>query len=287
MKVKNLFVALLAIAAVSSCSSNKPGKTVFNNKVDSVSYAIGMARSNGFLPYLYNQMSVDSAYFNDFLRGFYEGASKCEDKALIAYMAGLQIGQSEAGNMCVNIGKQLFGEESKLTMNVDNYLNGFIDGTNEDSKIMDRAEAESVADRLFEEIRNENIELQYGPLREEGKEYLANKAKEDGVIATGSGLLYKVIKAGKGKKPTKSSQVKVRYKGSLIDGSVFDESKDDVTLSVAGVIPGWTEALQLMNEGSKWELYIPYELGYGEQGAGDMIKPYSVLIFEVELVSII
>lgn len=287
MKVKNLFVALLAVAAVSSCTSGKPGKTVFNNKVDSVSYAIGMARSNGFLPYLYSQMNVDSAYFNDFLRGFYEGASKSDDKALIAYMAGLQIGQSEVGNMCVNISSQLFGEDSNLSMNVSNYLNGFIDGTNEDTKIMDRAEAENVADRLFEEIRSENMELQYGALRDAGVEFLANKAKEDGVVATGSGLLYKVIKQGKGKKPASNSQVKVKYKGSLIDGTVFDESSEPITLSVGGVIAGWTEALQLMNEGSKWELYIPYELGYGERGAGEKIKPFSALVFEVELVSIL
>ena len=109
MKVKNLLAVALVAVAVSSCSNYKPASTVLNNKIDTVSYAIGMARSNGFLPYLQNQMGVDSAYMADFWRGFFEGAAKSSDMALNAYMAGLQIGMSEGEQTVNSISMELFG----------------------------------------------------------------------------------------------------------------------------------------------------------------------------------
>lgn len=123
-----------------------------------------------------------------------------------------------------------------------------------------------------------------------GEEFLAKNKKEAGVQTTASGLQYKVITMGKGPKPTATNEVKVHYKGTLTDGKVFDSSIDrgePVTFQVGGVIKGWTEALQLMPEGSKWMLYIPSELAYGERGAGQMIGPNAVLIFEVELLQVI
>lgn len=287
MKVKNLLAVALVAAAISSCSNYKPASTVLNNKIDTVSYAIGMARSNGFLPYLQNQMGVDSAYMADFWRGFFEGAAKSSDMALNAYMAGLQIGMSEGEQTVNSISMELFGESSDLSLNRDNYLNGFVDGTNLNDKIMSREVASETAERLFDEIHAESMELEYGDNKAAGQIFLEEKAKEEGIIATGSGLLYKVIKKGKGKIPTIDQRVTVKYKGSLIDGTVFDESTTGIELSVGNVIEGWQEALQMMPVGSKWELYIPYELGYGERAAGADIKPYSALIFEVELVSIL
>ena len=106
-------------------------------------------------------------------------------------------------------------------------------------------------------------------------------------IKTESGLMYEVIKLGDGgPKPTATSDVEVRYRGELIDGTVFDESTTPITLNLSGVIKGWTEGLQLMSVGDKYRFYIPSELGYGEQGAGNDIKPGAALVFEVELVSI-
>jgi FKBP-type peptidyl-prolyl cis-trans isomerase len=108
-------------------------------------------------------------------------------------------------------------------------------------------------------------------------------------VTTPSGLQYKILTAGKGKKPTASSNVLVHYTGKTIDGNVFDSSVqrgEPITLGVSGVISGWTEALQLMKEGDKWELYIPYDLAYGERGAGAQIPPYATLIFEVELIKV-
>ncbi|MDH4090358.1 MAG: FKBP-type peptidyl-prolyl cis-trans isomerase [Cyclobacteriaceae bacterium] len=126
-------------------------------------------------------------------------------------------------------------------------------------------------------------------LIEEGAAFLAENKTLPGVTTTDSGLQYKVISAGTGKSPLPTDNVTVHYTGKLIDGSVFDSSvarNEPVTFDVNGVIPGWTEALQLMHEGDKWTLYIPYPLAYGERGAGDQIPPYSTLIFEVELIKI-
>lgn len=123
----------------------------------------------------------------------------------------------------------------------------------------------------------------------DGEAYLAANAKKEGVKATKTGLQYKVLKEGKGKTPKASDSVKVHYHGTLIDGSVFDSSVErgePISFPVGGVIAGWTEALQLMKEGDKWQLVIPSKLAYGEQGPGGKIGPNSTLIFDVELLAV-
>jgi FKBP-type peptidyl-prolyl cis-trans isomerase FklB len=123
-----------------------------------------------------------------------------------------------------------------------------------------------------------------------GKEFLATNGKREGVTTTPSGLQYEVLKKGEGKKPTKEETVKVHYHGTLIDGKVFDSSVqrgEPAEFGVGQVIPGWTEALQLMPVGSKWKLFIPSEIAYGDRGAGGDIGPGATLIFEVELLDIV
>ncbi|HEX9759235.1 MAG TPA: FKBP-type peptidyl-prolyl cis-trans isomerase [Nitrospiria bacterium] len=125
--------------------------------------------------------------------------------------------------------------------------------------------------------------------QKEGEKFLAENKKKKGVVTLASGLQYKVIKKGKGEKPKLTDQVTTNYKGTLIDGTEFDSSYgrgEPATFPVNGVIPGWTEALQLMEVGSKWELYVPANLAYGERGAGQKIGPHSTLVFDVELLSI-
>jgi FKBP-type peptidyl-prolyl cis-trans isomerase len=122
-----------------------------------------------------------------------------------------------------------------------------------------------------------------------GQQFLADNKNKEGVITTASGLQYKVLQQGTGKQPTAQDRVTVHYAGTLIDGTPFDSSikrGQPATFSVSGVIRGWTEALQLMKEGDKWMLYIPYELAYGERGSGAQIPPYSTLLFEVELIKV-
>lgn len=126
-------------------------------------------------------------------------------------------------------------------------------------------------------------------LREGSATFLKENKTKEGVITTASGLQYKVLTAGKGKAPKATDNVTVHYIGKLVDGTVFDSSVErgqPVSFGVNEVIPGWTEALQLMHEGDKWLLYIPQELGYGERGAGGQIPPYAALIFEVELIKV-
>ncbi|MCP3866031.1 MAG: FKBP-type peptidyl-prolyl cis-trans isomerase [Aestuariibacter sp.] len=124
----------------------------------------------------------------------------------------------------------------------------------------------------------------------DGENFLAENAKRDGVVTTESGLQYEVLTAGEGAKPTADSTVRTHYHGTLINGSVFDSSYDrgqPAEFPVGGVIKGWTEALQMMPVGSKWRLYVPHNLAYGEQGAGGAIAPYSTLVFDVELLDIL
>lgn len=126
--------------------------------------------------------------------------------------------------------------------------------------------------------------------REKGEAFLIENAKKEGVKTLPSGLQYRVIKDGDGKRPTKNDQVVVHYKGTLIDGREFDSSHkrgEPAKFGVTQVIAGWTEALQLMKEGSKWMLYIPWQLAYGEKGSGKLIGPRETLVFEVELIAIL
>lgn len=126
--------------------------------------------------------------------------------------------------------------------------------------------------------------------KEKGAKFLAENKTKKGVTTLPSGLQYEVIKAGTGPKPLSTDKVKVHYHGTLIDGTVFDSSVQrgqPAEFGVTQVIPGWTEALQLMNTGSKWKLFLPYEIAYGERGAGQQIGPYETLIFEVELLEIV
>mgnify|MGYP000349334551 CR=1 FL=1 len=125
---------------------------------------------------------------------------------------------------------------------------------------------------------------------EQGKQFLEENAKKEGVVTTASGLQYKVIREGDGAKPTASDEVEVHYRGTLIDGTEFDSSYkrgQPLTFPLSRVIAGWTEGVQLMPIGSKYEFYIPYNLAYGEKGAGGLIPPYAALIFEVELLRIL
>ncbi len=146
------------------------------------------------------------------------------------------------------------------------------------------------AQNAINEFFNKLTEEKYGKTKESGIAFLEENKKREGVVTLPSGLQYEIINAGLGKKPTAADRVQCHYEGTLIDGTVFDSSikrGQPAVFGVSQVIAGWVEALQLMGEGSKWRLYIPYDLAYGANGAGEMIPPYSALIFDVELIKVL
>ncbi len=158
-----------------------------------------------------------------------------------------------------------------------------------ETQLLTMEESDKIVNDYFQRMRQKMNEEQFGENIKAEKEFLAANGQKEGVVTTGSGLQYEIIEEGTGATPGPTSQVKVHYRGTLLSGEQFDSSYDrgePAEFTVNGVIPGWTEALMMMKEGAKWKLYIPSELAYGERGAGGQIKPYSMLIFDVELLEI-
>jgi len=194
-----------------------------------------------------------------------------------AYAIGVDLGN--------NIKKNLPEAPGGKELNPDIILQAFSTIMKGDSGLIGSSKAGAITQGYFVKCQSE----EGGKNKEVGRKYLAENGKRSGVTTTASGLQYEILKVGTGPKPTAENTVKVHYHGTTIDGTVFDSSVDrgePVTFGLGQVIKGWTEALQLMPVGSKWKIYIPSELGYGEQAAGPKIKPNSVLIFEVELIGI-
>ena len=190
-----------------------------------------------------------------------------------SYAIGLGIGQN-----LLSMGAQ--------GINVEDFAQAIADVLNGKETAISHNEAREIVNKYFMELEAkmnaENIE--------KGKAFLEENAKKEGVITLPSGLQYQVITEGNGKKPSATDKVKCHYEGTLIDGTLFDSSikrGQPAVFGVNQVIRGWVEALQLMSEGSKWRLFIPSELGYGAQQAGEMIPPHSTLIFEVELIEVL
>lgn len=170
------------------------------------------------------------------------------------------------------------------SLNYDLLLKGLKDAFADKTLMLDRVKSQEAINNLF----MQKSMSKFSAVIEEGKTFLENNKKVDGVKTTASGLQYLVIKQGSGVKPSLSDTVTVNYKGTLLSGKQFDsnEGREPISFSTDGVIPGWTEGLQLMNEGAKYRFFIPYHLAYGERGAGRDIMPYSTLIFDVELLKV-
>ena len=286
MKKVSIFMAIAAAASLASCTAQAP-KANLKTDIDSLSYSIGMAQTQGLKGYLTGRLDVDTAYMAEFIKGLNEGANKTSKKD-IAYMAGLQIGQQISNQMMKGINQELFAGDSTKTISKDNFMAGFIAGTLEKGGVMTMEAAQEYSRTAMETIKAKAMEEKYADNKAAGEKFLAENKTKEGVKTTESGLQYKVITEGKGEIPADTCKVKVNYKGTLIDGTEFDSSykrNEPATFRANQVIKGWTEALTMMPVGSKWELYIPQELAYGSRESGQ-IKPFSTLIFEVELVGI-
>lgn len=264
-------------------------------RIDSLSYSMGMAQTQGLKDYLAKQLKVDMSYMDDFVQGLKEGANAGDDQKKAAYYAGIQIGQQILRQMMPGLNKELFGAESTKSISLDQFMAGFISGvTGKDGK-MTVDSANQVARRLMEQVKNDALMEQYGDNKKAGEDFIAAQAKlakkkKSGITVLPSGLIYKVLVKGNGPVAKETDKVKVKYEGRLIDGTVFDSTEkhggEPATFSPSQVIKGWTEALTLMPVGSKWQLYIPQELAYGNRDAGQ-IKPFSALIFDVEVLEIV
>jgi FKBP-type peptidyl-prolyl cis-trans isomerase len=170
------------------------------------------------------------------------------------------------------------------SLNVDAMIEGLKDVMQGKEPKLQQLEAVGIVQAYMQKA----MEKKTSQVKVDNAKFLEENKKVAGVQTTKSGLQYKVISSGKGKAPLATDKVTVHYTGKLIDGSTFDSSvgRDPITFEVGGVIAGWTEALQLMHEGDKWMIYLPYDIAYGERGAGDQIPPYATLIFEVELIKV-
>ena len=280
-------IALIAALAASFSSCGNSPKANLKNDIDTVSYTIGMSQTRGLKEYLVNQLGVDTTYMDAFIKGLNEGAKAGDDKKTAAYYAGIQIGQQISNQMIKGLNRELFGEDSTKTVSMKNFLAGFIAGTTGKNQLMTIEQANEIAQAKLQAIKAREAEKQYGDNKAAGEKFLAENAKKEGVKVLPSGVQYKVIKEGSGEIPADSSMVVVNYEGKTIDGKVFDSSydrKEPVTFPANRVIKGWTEALVHMPVGSIWEVYIPQELAYGERSTGQL-KPFSALIFKIELVS--
>jgi FKBP-type peptidyl-prolyl cis-trans isomerase FklB len=169
--------------------------------------------------------------------------------------------------------------------NINDFLKAMEDVLNETPLALSEEKIGEILNSYFAELQ----ENTFAEIKKEGELFLVENAKKEGVISLESGLQYEIITEGKGEKPGLTDVVTTHYHGTLINGNIFDSSVhrgQPASFPVNGVIKGWTEALQLMPLGSKWKLYVPYHLAYGEQGAGQAIGPYTTLVFEVELLEI-
>lgn len=286
-------ITLLAAAAVvavglASCGKSTP-KADMKNDVDSLSYAIGMTQSQGLKDYLVSNLGVDTAYIDEFIKGLNEGANAGDDKKKAAYYAGIQIGQQLSNNLVRGINHELFGEDSTKTISLKNFMAGFVSGTTGKKGLMTMTQAQTVAQTKMQQIKERELEKTYGAYKKQNEAFIAKYSKGADVKKLANGICYKVLVEGKGEIPTATSEVKVMYEGKTIDGKVFDSSyqrNEPMTFQVDGVIPGFKEALTHMPVGSTWEIVIPQSQAYGTRDTGGTIKPFSTLIFKIQLISI-
>ena len=288
-KIIVLAVAVLMGASLTPASAAKkkqnagqrtPAQLVTHN--DSLSFAAGQTLTTGLMNFLKQQYDIDESNLAQFIKGIEEALDKGDKAEERAYAAGVTIAHTIKDKMYPGISKDLGNNvDEKL------FVKGFISALLGDSVPMKHADAEKYYREQVEAAKKAKLDETI----KAGEAFLRENAKKEGVKTTESGLQYKILKTGNGEIPAPIDEVEVIYEGRLIDGTVFDATskhngqKTD-KFRADRVIKGWTEALTMMPVGSKWQIYIPQNLAYGDRAAGDVIKPGSTLVFDIELVGV-
>ena len=270
--------SLFTVSAANKKDNSKDKKTVtpvvLKTAHDSLSYAAGVNATRGLLNYVQQSYQVDTAYMENFIRGYKDALAMGINPRTIAYSAGMEIAKLVEQRVYPGTKEELKSANDSISHAL--FQEGFMAALANDTTFFTTTKA---------------VDYQTDVLAGAGKRFLAENAMKPGVKVLPSGLQYKVITEGHGEVPKASDEVEVIYEGRLIDGTVFDATskhggnKTD-KFKAGNLIKGWTEALTTMPVGSKWQLYIPQELAYGARQAGQ-IPPYSTLVFDLELVSIV
>lgn len=243
---------------------------------DSFSIASGITLAPSLRTYATQNLGVDAAYMDEFIKGLRANTDEASAKKISAYAAGLTIGLQNKNSIIPNLNKSATGSADSSYLIEPLFIDGLVGG------LTDKAPMPTDAARAMMErqMTYQNQVYQYANTK-----FLMENAKQKDVVTLPSGLQYRILERGQGKVATDTSNVEVHYEGKLIDGTVFDSSYErgqTAEFKPTQVIKGWTEALKLMPEGSTWELFIPYNLAYGERGQRD-IPPYSTLIFKLHV----
>ena len=255
--------------------------------IDTFSYYYGRANTHGLREYLVQRLGVDTIYIEDFLKGFNTSEYSKKDLREKARLAGIEIRKQVEEQIIPSSNKQV--NDSVDMLNKELFIEGFRRGISREEWPISMDSTQMLVKKQLDHYTRVNNERKYAANKKAGETFLVANSMKEGVVVTSSGLQYKVLSKGTGPVPTLTDKVSVNYEGRLVDGTVFDSSyqrKQPATFTVSQVIQGWIQALTMMPVGSKWEIYVPQELAYGERDQGK-IPPFSCLVFTVELLEIV
>lgn len=281
-------VAVALAALLAGCGKGTP-KADLNNEQDTLAYAFGVTRGDNLKEYLVRNLDMDTTYMDEFIKGLSEGTNADDDKKKEAYLIGMNMGMQVKNELVKGLNYELFGDDTTRSVSINNMLAGLVSGTTKKDLKLNSEQAQETFNRLLQKIKKDQMANNYADWKKQNEDFLAEVAQRDSVKKLADGLYYEVIEEGTGVVPVDTDRVTVNYEGQLIDGTEIENSyKRDAPLSfrVNEVIPGWTEALVHMPVGSKWKLYIGQKNAYGEREVDEAIKPFSTLVFTLELLGI-
>lgn len=291
-----LFAATIAAAGLFASCNNGSTRPTLKTDVDTLSYELGLANSQGINVYL-QQEGIDSADMKDFMRGIKDGLMNSDNDKKRAYYLGLQAGMNMYEGMVKASSQQLFAGDSTKTLNAKNLVAGIEAGAKNKSKlkingkVIGPQEAQTDVNDRIQALTAKSLEQKYGPQKQASDKQMDATVKKLGLKPLGKGVYYKEVKAGDGQKPKATDAVEVEYTLTLLDGKVVESSKQanngkPATLAIGSIIPGLQTALTQMPLGAEWDIYVLYDQAYGAQGAGPQIPPFTNLHFNIKLVSI-